>query len=153
MLFLQMQLDADRYALDIRQVAEVLPLVDLKAIPGAPAGVVGLIDYGGAPVPVVDLCQLLVSRAAHRRLNTRIILVHYSAGTGKQHLLGLLAERATETVRREPAEFRASGVMRASPPHLGGIALDADGAVHWIDVNRLLPESLCNCLFQPATDS
>ena len=33
MLFLLFELDRDRYALDIAQVIEVLPLVDLKQIP------------------------------------------------------------------------------------------------------------------------
>ena len=64
MLFLLMQLDGDRYALDIRQVAVVLPLVDLRAVPGAPPAVAGIIDYGGAPVPVIDLAQLLANRPA-----------------------------------------------------------------------------------------
>ena len=148
MLFLLMQLDGDRYALDIRQVAEVLPLVNLRSVPGAPAGVAGMINYGGTPVPVVDLSQLLASRAAHRRLNTRIVLVHYATVAGRHHLLGLIAERATETMRCDPTEFHASGVTQASPPHFGPVVLDATGAVHWIDVNRLLPDSLCLSLFQ-----
>jgi chemotaxis-related protein WspB len=141
MLFLLLQLDGDRYALDIRQVAVVLPLVALRAVPGAPPAVAGIIDYGGTPVPVIDLAQLLANRPAHRRLATRIVLVHYA----EQHVLGLIAERATETVRREP-----SGITRSDPPHLGPVALDAMGPVHWIDVSRLLPAPLADSLFRPA---
>lgn len=144
MLFLLMQLDGDRYALDIREVAVVLPLVDLRPVPGAPPAVAGIIDYGGAPVPVIDLAQLLANRPAHRRLGTRIVLVHYA----KQHVLGLIAERTTETVRKETSEFQPSGITRSDPPHLGPVALDAIGPVHWIDVSRLLPESLANSLFR-----
>src|SRR5262245_65425 len=144
MLFLLMQLDGDRYALDIRQVAVVLPLVDLRAVPGAPPAVAGIIDYGGAPVPVIDLAVLLANRPAHRRLGTRIVLVHYA----NQHVLGLIAERATETVRKEPSEFQPSGITRSDPPHLGPVALDATGPVHWIDVSRLLPDPLANSLFR-----
>ena len=33
-------------------IAEVLPLVDITAIPQAPAGVAGLFNYRGTPVPV-----------------------------------------------------------------------------------------------------
>src|SRR5262245_2626263 len=115
MLFLLMQLAGDRYARDIREVAVVLPLVNLRSVPGAPPAVAGIIDYGGAPVPVIDLAQLLASRPAHRRLGTRIVLVHYA----KQHVLGLIVERATETVRKEPSEFQPSGITRSDPPHLG----------------------------------
>jgi chemotaxis-related protein WspB len=149
MLFLLMQLDGERYVLDIRQVAVVLPLVDLRAVPGAPTAVAGIIDYGGAPVPVIDLARLLANRPAHRRLGTRIVLVHYA----EQHVLGLIAEHATETVRKAPSEFQPSGITRSDPPHLGPVALDATGPVHWIDVSRLLPGPLADSLFRQSVDS
>jgi chemotaxis-related protein WspB len=153
MLFLLMQLDGDRYALDIRQVAEVLPLVDLKTVPRAPPGVAGLVDYGGSPVPVIDLSLLLAGRAAHRRLNTRLVMVHYDSPRGGRHLLGLIAERATETMRREPTDFHDCGVKSASPPDLGPIALDAAGPVRWVDAARLLPASLESSLFPEAVNA
>jgi chemotaxis-related protein WspB len=152
MLFLLMQLDGDRYALDIAQVAEVLPLVKLTTVPRAPVGVAGFVDYGGAPVPVIDLSQLLANRPAHRRLNTRLVMVHYRPGD-RTHLLGLIAERATETMRRDPAEFQDSGVKSATPPHLGRVVLDPAGPVHWIDVATLMPELLTESLFQKAVNA
>ena len=36
MLFLIFELGKDRYALDVRQIAEVMPLVGVKQIPKAP---------------------------------------------------------------------------------------------------------------------
>jgi chemotaxis-related protein WspB len=149
MLFLLMQLDGNRYALDIAQVAEVLPLVHLQSMPRAPTGVAGVVDYGGTPVPVIDLSLLLVNRPAHRRLNTRLVIVYYTAG-GRKNLLGLIAERATETMRRDPADFQESGVKSASPPQLGPVALDAAGPIHRLDVAELLPQSLADSLFQEA---
>ena len=47
MLFLLMQLDGNRYALDIDQIVEVLPLVTLNAVPRAAQGIAGVVDYGG----------------------------------------------------------------------------------------------------------
>ena len=55
MLFLTFQLGVDRYALDAKRVAEVLPLVDIKQIPHAPAGVAGVFNYRGTPVPVIGI--------------------------------------------------------------------------------------------------
>ena len=43
MLYLLFQLDGDRYALNVAQIAEVLPLAATKSIPGAPAWVSGVI--------------------------------------------------------------------------------------------------------------
>jgi chemotaxis-related protein WspB len=126
--------------------------VQLKSVPRAPTGVAGIVDYGGTPVPVIDLSVLLANRPAHRRLNTRLVIVHYTAG-GRKNLLGLIAERATETLRRDPADFQESGVRSASPPHLGPVALDAAGPIHRLDVAELLPKSLVDSLFQEVANA
>jgi chemotaxis-related protein WspB len=147
MLFLLFQLGEDRYALDTGRVVEVLPLVAITPIPKAPAGVAGLFNYHGAPVPAIDLSQLTMGVPARGRLNTRIVLVHYPDGRGKTHLLGLIAEKVTETVRREPADFVASGVTTDRAPYLGPVATDARGVLQWIDVEWLLPASVRDVLF------
>ena len=64
MLFLLFQLGSDRYAIDALRVVEVLPCVQVKQIPHAPAGIAGVINYRGAPVPVLDLCLLTLRRPA-----------------------------------------------------------------------------------------
>jgi len=150
MLFLLFQLGKDRYALDVRQVAEVLPLVHLKQIPQAPAAVAGVFDFRGTPVPVIDLSQTALARPAQRRLSTRIILAHYPDGNGGQRLLGLMAEKATETMRREPSDFVAAGVDNDDAPYLGPVASDARGLIQWIEVDQLLTPAVRNVLFQQA---
>jgi chemotaxis-related protein WspB len=152
MLFFLFRLGEDRYALDALQIAEILPLVGIKRIPLAPIGVVGLIDYHGAPAPLIDLGQLALGRPARQRLSTRIILVNYPDQEGATQLLGLLAERATEIMRRDPADFVASGVGNDAAPYLGPVAADAQGLVQWIQVDKLLPPSVRDRLFkQPVT--
>lgn len=148
MLFLLFQLGEERYALDAGQVAEVLPLVGIRQIPQAPPGVAGIFNYRGAPVPVIDLSQLTMGRPARRRLNTRIVLVHYRSDDGATHLLGLIAEKATETLRREPADFTPSGIRNAAAPYFGPVVMDASGLVQRIEVNQLLPPSLRDLLFR-----
>jgi chemotaxis-related protein WspB len=152
MLFLLFELGQDRYVLDARQVAEVLPLVGIKQIPQAPPSVAGIFNYRGAPVPVIDMSQLTLGRPAQRRLSTRIVLVHYAGADGRTRLLGLIAERATQTVRREETDFVASGVTNEAAPYLGPVAMDALGALQWLDASTLLPASIRNMLFrQPKT--
>jgi chemotaxis-related protein WspB len=148
MLFFLFRLADDRYALDALQIAEILPLVRVKRLPRAPAGVAGIIDYHGAPVPLIDLSQLALGRPARQRLGTRIILVNYPDPEGTTHLLGLLAERATETMRRDPADFVACGVGNDPAPYLGPVAADAQGLVQWIQVDKLLPLSVRDQLFK-----
>src|SRR5580765_4358634 len=110
MLFLVFELGPERYALDVLQIAEVIPLLSLKPILQAPPAVAGIFNYRGAPVPVIDVSQLTLGRPAERRLSTRIVLVNYPDGEGQTRLLGLIAERATQTVRHEATDFVTSGV-------------------------------------------
>src|SRR5215210_1359987 len=105
MLFLLFQLGDQRFAMDIKQVAEVLPLVEITALPQAPDGVAGVFQYRGAPVPAIDLSQLTLGQPAPHPLNTRILLVRYPDEAGDTHLLGLIAEKATETARRDRSDF------------------------------------------------
>jgi len=152
MLFLLFELGKDRYALDVRQIAEVLPLVGVKQIPQAPPVVTGLFNYRGAPVPAIDLCQLTLGRPAARRLSTRIVLVDYPDKAGQAHLLGLIAERATQTARYEPSDFVSSGVTNAGAPYLCPVVFDARGLLQWIDVRTLLPPSFRDLLFTEPVD-
>jgi len=69
-------------------------------------------------IPAIDLSQLTLGRPAHARLNTRIVVVNYPDDSGHTHLLGLIAEKATETVRRESVDFLASGVNTDRAPYL-----------------------------------
>jgi chemotaxis-related protein WspB len=148
MLFLQFQLGKDRYALDSSQVVEVLPLLGIKQIPQAPAGVAGAFNYRGKPVPVIDLSELALGRPARLHMSTRIIIVRYPDGNGTQHLLGLIAEKATETVRRDAADFADSGVVNDGAPYLGPVATDPNGLVQRIEVTQLLPAAVRDVLFK-----
>jgi chemotaxis-related protein WspB len=147
-LFLVFELDGDRYALDVKQLVEVLPLVNIRALSKAPPGIAGLFDYHGRPTPAVDLSELIVERAALRRLSTRMLVVKYPGVGDRQHMLGLIAEKATATVRLEPAEFKEAGVDYGETPYLGPVARDAQGLIQWIAVPKLLPSHVRDVLFQ-----
>ncbi len=153
MLLLLFRLENDRYALDARQVAEVLPLVRITRMPSPPPGVAGLVDYRGAPLPVIDLAELLLGRPSRRLLSTRLVLVHYPDENRQTRLLGLIAEDATETVRRPDTDFVASGVTIEDAPYLGPIATDARGIVQLVDVSTLLPPSVREVLFKQPVEN
>lgn len=145
MLFLKFQIGAEAYVLDTAQIAEVLPLVNIRGIPQAPSGIAGLFNYRGKPVPVIDLSQLTLGRPAQRHLSTRLILVRHG-----ERLLGLIAERATETIQRAATDFAPSGVASDAAPYLGPVTQDGTGLIQWIDVQKLLSASLSSVLYRQA---
>lgn len=152
MLFLLFELGEDRYALDAGQVVEVLPFVRVKHIPRAPAGVAGVFIYRGVAVPVVDLSELTLGQPATTQLSTRLVLVHYPDAKGHNHLLGLIAERATDTLRRESADFVTSGIASDDTTYLGPVTTDRRGIIQRIDVTTLLPPTVRDLLFTESAD-
>lgn len=138
MLFLLFHLGPDRYALQASHVIEVVPLVTLKSLPHAPAGVAGMFNYRGQLVPAVDLSQLTLGVPAAQCLSTRIIVVNYTGAGGTDRLLGLIAEKATETLRTDVRNFVAHGLKLRSAPYLGPVMLDPQGPIQWLDEKQLV---------------
>jgi chemotaxis-related protein WspB len=147
MLLLVFQLGAHRFALDTGQVVEVLPLVQFRPLPQAPPAVAGVFRYHGAPVPLIDLAALALGQPSQPRMSTRIILVNYEDG-GEAHLLGLLAEKTTETIRRAQSDFVDAGIAVDSAPYLGPVTNDGRGMIQRVEINELLPESVRAILFR-----
>lgn len=147
MLFLLFQLGADRYALDAGRVVEVLPLLELKKIPNAPRGVAGMFSYRGEPVTAVDLSQLLLGTPARDRLTTRIILLRSADAAGHDRRVGLIAEKVTQTLRRDRSEFTETGLKLGSMPYLGPVLLDERGVVQWVQEEKLLPNDVRDAVF------
>jgi chemotaxis-related protein WspB len=150
MLFLLFQLGRDRYALEASRVVEVVPLLALKRLPQAPPGVAGIFNYRGRPVPAIDLSEMTLGQPASERLSTRIIVLNWRDGAGESHLLGLIAEHATEMLRKEPGEFIQPGLKNSAAPYLGPVLMDNQGTIQWVNEQRLLPEPVRNMLFAPA---
>lgn len=148
-LFLLFRLGTDRYALAADQVIEVLPMLDIKALPGSPAAIAGLIDYRGSLVPVVDVNALALGRPARSRLSTRILLCRYDVAGGS-HRLGLIAEQATGMMRRPADAFLPADVHDEGTPWLGPVAPDPDGMIQWIDPGKLLTPAIRDMLFRRA---
>ncbi len=149
MLFLVFKLGRDRYALEAACIVEVLPLVDMKHLPHSELGVAGIFDYRGSPLPVIDLSMLTLGRAAKSRLSTRIVIANHVDAAGKVHRLGLIAEGATETIRRERDDFAELGISSAAAPYLGPVIKDSRGLIERIDVNGLLSEPIRELFFDP----
>ncbi|MGH8353401.1 MAG: chemotaxis protein CheW [Pseudomonas sp.] len=147
-LFLLFRLGAERYALEAREVAKVLPWVRLKPIAQAPPWVAGVFAHRGELVPVLDLGLLLGGQPALARTSTRTVLVHYRRGA-QAHLLGLLLEQATDTLRCNPADFRDYGLDNQGAPYLGPVFEGAQGLVQWVRVQDLLPAAVQALLFPP----
>jgi len=150
MLFLVFELAAERYALEAGVVSEVLPLVRVRPVANAPAGVAGVFDLRGRPVPVIDISELMLGRPAERRLSTRLIIVHYPDGRGATQPVALVAEKATRTIRRDPSAFVDSGIAGERARSGAAMASDGGGLIQRVQLSELLPDAVQRALFRTA---
>lgn len=140
MLMLLFSIDRDLYAIDSSHVAEVIPKVPLKKIHHVPNYVVGLFNYRGAIVPVIDLCYLIQNKPSRSYLSTRIIMVRFPRKDNAVQHLGLMAERVTETLNKPESEFINSEVGVKEAPYLGRMVIDEKGMIQYISLERLFIE-------------
>ena len=106
-------------------------------------------------MPVLDLHALLTSQPAEARFGTRLILVDAGASSSGAsdgtNVLGLLAERATGTIRREEKDFVATGLRLTDSPHLGAVTADPEGFIQQIQLDGLLNGPVRELLRAPGT--
>ncbi len=126
---------SDCFALDCEAVVELFPKVTLTKIPGqgeAAPYLVGLFNYGGKPVPVIDLCLLIEKRPCSDAMHSRLILVQTAQGP----LLALLAEKVTETAEINRDRFIASGIQLEGLSFLGGVYNEGGRPIQRFDLDR-----------------
>ena len=153
MVYLLFQIGTDRYALEAAKIVAVEPMVHLKRIPQAAAGVAGVFDYHGQPVPVVDLSAMALGNPAEESLSTRLVLVQYGTIDGQPRLLGLMAEKATETARFTQEDFQESGVTSQGAPYLGPVVNHARGIVQRVEIAHLLTPEVRDSLWRQAVEA
>lgn len=152
MLFVLFHLGQERYAVEAARVVEVIPLLALKRFPQSPRGVAGMFIYRGCPVPALDLCELTVGRPAREHFSTRIILIKQVSPSGEQ-LMGLIAERVTETLRCAEKDFVDPGVQLAAAPFLGPVLMDGKSVVQVICPEKLIQGDLRELVFLNPTET
>src|SRR5262249_14174885 len=110
MLLLTFRAAGDSYAVAAREVVEIVPSIDLRPVPHAPAYLLGMFHYRGTVVPVVDLSVLMGAAPCRRSLDTRIIVVDHPGDGGTRAMLGLLAERVNDLQKVDDAQKISEGM-------------------------------------------
>ncbi|MFP7754751.1 chemotaxis protein CheW [Thermodesulfobacteriota bacterium B35] len=139
MLLLLFETGNGRFALDCREVVEIIPLIRLKKIPASPPHVAGIINYHSQAVPVIDLCALTEDVPCRQVYSTRIILVHYPLTEDEDRLVGLVAERVTDVVKSSSSGYRGSGVLIDEALNEYINQPGSEEMVQWFDIRRMLP--------------
>lgn len=143
---LAFQLGEGRYALPLRDILEVLPLLPVVRVPHAPDYISGIINYREQAVPVLDLCQLVLDRPCEERMSTRLIVVRWQLSGRAARLLALMVERAVNEMKLDTKTFQPP-LQIDETPYLGRLAVSATGLVQMVTVSQLLPQEMAALLY------
>lgn len=141
-LMLLLSAGDDHYALDARDVAEIVASVELTRLSDAPASVAGLVNHHGRMAPVVDLCRLTLGRDCRRLLSTRIIMVRFAPAGQSAGLAGLRAENVTDSVWADPADFTHGEGAFSDAVYLRRVRDQRTEMVSVLCLDRLLADAL-----------
>ena len=149
MIFLVFEMDGNPFALAVNRIHRIIPFVSTRKLPHAPEAVIGLLEYRGASVPVLDLSILMGFGPSPANLSTRTILTHYmdSESSKPSRLLGLVAPAAIETIKISPSALTSKGIDIRDAPYLGAIASTEGQFIQTLDLDSILPEELKKSLF------
>jgi chemotaxis-related protein WspB len=146
MLALLFNIGSERFALDAGEIVEVVPMVRLEP-PAQPSDFVsGLFSWRGTPVPVLDLARVTGRGVCAELLSTRIILVRRGSETVPERIVGLMAEKVTETTSLNSALVQQSEPTPGSADYGTPVELPGIGRVQRLHLDRLLPVSLVEAL-------
>lgn len=125
------------YAIDVMQVKEVLRFTDITPVPGAPEGILGIINLRGSVVTVINSRTLFKLEDKEIDHNTRIVVVEFDG----QEVLGILVDGVDEVLNLPESETeRAPGVMREDTQRqfVQGVCYRDDQLIILLDLDRML---------------
>lgn len=146
MLLLTFHTGEALYAIDARQVVEVVPRVEARPLPHAPEFLVGMLRYRGRVVPLVDFGRLVGASASHDALSTRIVVAEFQSASGGPRRIGIVAERVLQVDRVRPDQVVLPDLELEESPYLGGMVQLDEGLAQFVRPDRLLPDRLCGSL-------
>ena len=152
MLLLIFRSGESRYAFDAHRVAEVVPRVGVRAIPHAPAYVMGLLSYRGLAVPVIDFGILIGACPARDVLSSRVVLIEFRVQGGAARMVGVVAENVSHVVKVDESQFISPAMTLEEAPYLGAILKVDEGLVQLIVADKLLSERMQAALYGAMTE-
>ncbi|EEF79253.1 chemotaxis protein CheW [Methylophaga thiooxydans] len=128
------QLEDEFYGINVMQVQEVLRLMEIAPVPGAPSYVLGIINVRGNVVTVIDTRARFGLSTKEPDESSRIVIVEVSG-----HVIGMLVDSVAEVVYLRQSEIdTAPNISDDSSRFIQGVCNREKYLLILVDVNKLL---------------
>ena len=148
MLYLLFDIDNKTYSMDVKDIVEIVPLVNLDKIPNTHEAIAGIFNYRGQITPVIDLSMLICSRPCQKFISTRIIVINFFAADKTYHKIGLMAERVIETIDCEESNSRKLNFNLQNADYMDNVLLKKDNMIQNLDSEKLISNEIQNIIFK-----
>lgn len=139
MLLVLFKVGGDQYAIEAKQVHSIIPVLEVKEVGG-----IGVIDYLGKLLPVVDITEVISGEKTKRFMSSRIILVEFL----EKKLVGLMAEQVVDTLLVKESGLEEMGFDSRKAPYLEKIIKYNEQLVQCIAINKLVSEDVRELLLE-----
>lgn len=126
-------LDEQRYALRLDVVETVVHMVEITRLPKAPPIVLGIVNFRGPVLPVLDVRQRFNLPPREIRLSDQLILAH----TTRRPVV-LLVDTVVEVIERSTNELVPTERILFGVEYIEGVTKLEDGLVLIHDLDRFL---------------
>src|SRR4051812_45101682 len=121
-LVIVFELEAQRLGLRLETVERVVRVVELTALPNAPAIVLGVVNVQGRIIPVVDLRKKLRLSPRAIQLTDQLLIAR-----GAARPLALIVDAVAAVTSYDEADFTAASAIVPGLEFLAGIVKLPDG--------------------------
>jgi purine-binding chemotaxis protein CheW len=138
-LYVLFQVAQSHYVLDAADVLLMESFTGATQVPGSPAHVVGIIQLRGRVLPVIDLRTRFGMEPRTPSLDSRVVVVKQA-----DRAVALLADRAREVLRLDPAKFREAPEVGADSAQgfVKSVAHAGERLVMLLDVPKVIGEDV-----------
>ena len=126
-------LDDQQYALALTAVRRVVQMVEITPLPKAPEVVLGVIDFHGTIIPVMNMRKRFGKTAAEPGLSDQLIVAY--AG---RRSVALVVNSVTGVVERAPADVTEAEKIVPGVQYVDGMTRLDDGILFIHDLDRFL---------------
>ena len=139
--YLTFMLGDEIFAVDVRNVREVLDNTAITKVPRTPDFMRGVINLRGSVVPVVDMRLKFGMTATEQTVNTCIIIIEVTRSDG-QAVLGALVDSVKEVINLEQDQIEPAPNIGTNirSEFIKGMGKQDDHFIIILDADRVLSE-------------
>ena len=135
------ELDKEEFAVPIKEVREVIKVIEIAAVPQSPPFILGIINLRGKIVPVLDLEKKF---NLVREVNTTAQHIMIAEGVNNT-MLGILVDRVSEVLKVSPDSIKPTPQVinsKISPDFVKGVIVleQPERLLVLLDLQKILTE-------------